>query len=100
MLKTEGMVAKVSKVVNMHRSISLVNGRDPVTRTRKTIITPTRATDQGMTSRSEALMMCRGELSSLESSLKIGREGLITSVRRNLQMGSIQDLRQVFSKEP
>ena len=100
MLKTKGMVAKVSKVVNMHRSISLVNGRDPATRTKKTIITPTRATDQGMTNRSEALMMCRGKLSSAESSLKMGRECLITSAKRNLQMVSIQDLRQVFSKEP
>lgn len=100
MLKIKGMVAKVRKVVNMHRSISLVNGRDPATMTRKTIIMPTRATDQGMTSRSEALMMCRGELSSQESSLKMGREGMITSGMRYLQMVSILDLRQVFSKDP
>jgi len=99
-LKTKGMVAKVRKEVNMHRSISLVNGRDPATRTRKTIIMPTRATDQGMNSRSEALMMCRGELSNPKSSQKMGRVGLITFGKRNLQMGSILDLRLVFSKEP
>jgi hypothetical protein len=97
MLKTRD-IDPASKVVNMHRSTSLVNGRDPATRIKKTIIA--KASDKEMTSSREAIMMRRGEISSPEKSLIMGREGLITSVKKNLQMVSINDHKQVFSQKP